>query len=238
MLMSNFGETIPEALGACPETFKVSLDILRYLFNPPENANKSVDRWDSVLRTLNLNSFQLNSVDFWSHGDADMLEVGNGGLTLAESRSHFAFWAAMKPPLLIGTPLDELEDDYLAILLNKHLLAFHQDTVFGAPAAPYKWGTNPDWTFNATRPAEFWAGRSQNGTMVWLFNTDDSPTNKTASWGEVQELEEGGSYSVLDAWTGEDLGCVAGEWTVELEAHDTAVLLVQDGCSSRIDEAR
>ena len=35
-------------------------------------------------------------------GDADMLEVGNNGLTLSEQRSHFALWAAVKSPLLIG----------------------------------------------------------------------------------------------------------------------------------------
>ena len=34
-----------------------------------------------------------------------MLEVGNGALTAAETRKHFALWAAMKSPLLIGTNL-------------------------------------------------------------------------------------------------------------------------------------
>lgn len=28
--------------------------------------------------------------------DPDMLEVGNGGMTLAEYRSHFSIWALMK----------------------------------------------------------------------------------------------------------------------------------------------
>ena len=37
-----------------------------------------------------------------------MLEIGNGNLTIAESRSHFAFWVAMKSPLIIGTALDKL----------------------------------------------------------------------------------------------------------------------------------
>jgi hypothetical protein len=32
-----------------------------------------------------------------------MLEIGNGNLTLAENRAHFALWAAMKSPLIIGT---------------------------------------------------------------------------------------------------------------------------------------
>ena len=91
---------------------------------------------------LNENSFRLNSVTFWGHNDADMLEVGNGNLTLAETRSHFAFWAAAKSPLIIGTALDSLAADHLAILKNKYLLAFHQDNFYGGPATPYKWGVN------------------------------------------------------------------------------------------------
>ena len=52
----------------------------------------------------------MNYEDFWGRPDPDMLEVNNGQLTLAENRAHFALWAAMKSPLLIGTdvgwPLD------------------------------------------------------------------------------------------------------------------------------------
>lgn len=34
---------------------------------------------------------------------SDMLENGNGALTLAEQRSHFTAWALAKSPLLVGT---------------------------------------------------------------------------------------------------------------------------------------
>jgi alpha-galactosidase len=100
--------------------------------------------WARVAEILNENSFRLNSVDFWGHNDADILEIGNGNLTLAESRSHFAFWAAAKSPLIIGTALDSSPADLVAILKNNYLLAFHQDAVYGGPATPYKWGVNPD----------------------------------------------------------------------------------------------
>jgi alpha-galactosidase len=100
--------------------------------------------WARVAEILNENSFRLNSVNFWGHNDADMLEIGNGNLTIAESRSHFAFWAAAKSPLIIGTALDGLPADHVTILKNKYLLAFHQDPVYGGPATPYKWGVNPD----------------------------------------------------------------------------------------------
>ena len=68
-----------------------------------------------------------------------MLEVGNGDLTLEECRSHFAFWAIMKSPLLIGTNLVNLSQEHTDILQNKYLIAFNQDPVIGKPAAPYKW---------------------------------------------------------------------------------------------------
>lgn len=45
----------------------------------------------------------MNYVDFWGRPDPDMLEVGNGDLTLEENRAHFALWAVMKSPLIIGT---------------------------------------------------------------------------------------------------------------------------------------
>lgn len=174
---------------------------------------------------LNMNSFIVNDVDFWGRPDADMLEVGNDGLTTAEERTHFAFWAAMKSPLLIGTNLATASDDAKAILLNKHLLTFNQDDVHGAPAKPYKWGTNADYTFNATNPAEFWSGESQQGTLVLMMNTLADGRNMTADFGEVPSLDADATYNVLDMWTGENLGSFTSGVTVEVASHDTAALL-------------
>jgi len=54
--------------------------------------------------------------------DPDMLEVGNAGLTLDEQKSHFAMWAFAKAPLIIGTDLKSIDDKYLNILKNEHLI--------------------------------------------------------------------------------------------------------------------
>ena len=61
--------------------------------------------WTRIADLANQNSFLLNDADFWGYPDADMLEVGNGNLSLAENRAHFALWAVMKSPLIIGTPV-------------------------------------------------------------------------------------------------------------------------------------
>ncbi|MEP7184338.1 MAG: glycoside hydrolase family 27 protein [Rhodanobacter sp.] len=59
--------------------------------------------------------------------DPDMLEVGNGGMTDTEYRSHFSLWSIMASPLLIGTDLRTIKPDALKILLNKDVIAIDQD---------------------------------------------------------------------------------------------------------------
>ncbi|CZT44310.1 probable Probable alpha-galactosidase B [Rhynchosporium secalis] len=188
--------------------------------------------WGRTVEILNLNSFALNSVDFWGHNDADMLEVGNGQLTDAESRSHFAFWAAMKSPLIIGTDLSILKTSLVDVLKNKYLLAFNQDDVFGKPAMPYKWGTNPDWTFNATNPAEYWSGRSKDGTLVLAFNSLGDSATREIKWNEVPELKGGDSWMVTDIWNGKSLGCVQGGIKDTVQSHDTVGYMIGEQCGT------
>lgn len=184
---------------------------------------------------LNQNSFYMNNVDFWGHSDADMMEIGNN-MPFNEARTHFALWVAMKSPILLGTALDKLDQDNLSILKNKYLLAFHQDGVYGKPAMPYKWGTNPDWTFNSSFPAEYWSGTYQNGTLVWLFNPYDDTVEKKADFSEIPQLHADGSYTVYDAWTGENLGCQRYSVSRNVSSHDTAVLLVKCGCEPQLEK--
>lgn len=188
--------------------------------------------WARVAEILNENSFLLNNVNFWGHNDMDMLEVGNGNLTLAETRSHFAFWAAMKSPLIIGTALNVLPATHVDILRNRYLLSFHQDTSHGAPATPYKWGTNPDWAFNATNPAEYWSGKSAHGTLVLALNTLDTKALREIVWSDVPDLEHGvNAFEVTDIWSGKKLGCVGRGIKVVVGSHDTAGYLVGGKCS-------
>lgn len=80
-----------------------------------------------------------------------------------------------------------------------------------------------------------------------MLNSEDEAAVRTAVWDEVPELKEktrvgrsrvgrrgsGGEevgFRVTDAWTGKDLGCVRGRYSVELESHDVAVLVVGERC--------
>ncbi|KAK0314874.1 hypothetical protein LTR54_010807 [Friedmanniomyces endolithicus] len=186
--------------------------------------------WSRIVQILNVNSFLGEYTNFYGRNDPDMLEVGNGNLTVEEERTHFALWAMMKAPLIMGTDLTKLNASQVAILQNKYLLAFNQDSVVGEPAMPYKWGVNPDYTFNSTFPAQYWSGASSNGTMVAMFNPFNQSRTMTALYSEIPELDAGGCYDVVDAWTGADMGCKETSVNVTLAAHDTAVLLFGAKC--------
>lgn len=177
---------------------------------------------------LNHASFFWNTSNFWGHNDWDMLEVGNGELTDAESRSHFALWAALRSPLLIGTRLHGIRPEILAILANEELVAFNQDPVFGASARPYKWGVNPDYTWNISHPAEYWYGESTRGHHVFVLNTLDEAGEREIKFDEVPNLDASKRYVVHDMWTGKDIGAFEGSITVDLEPHDTAALRIHE----------
>ncbi|KAF2231398.1 glycoside hydrolase family 27 protein [Viridothelium virens] len=222
--LCDWGQAYVESWGnATGNSWRMSDDI-----SPP---------FERILAILNENSFQLNATDFWGHNDADMLEVGNG-ISAAQTRSHFALWAAMKSPLIIGTDLSGVSDADVAVLKNAYLLAFNQDAEVGAPATPYKWGVNPDYTFNASFPAEYWSGESSNGTLVLVGNWLNETMSKVANYSEIPGLQAGGAYQVVDVWAGSSLGCVQNGVQVNVEANDTAVYLIQEGCGSVIQKRR
>jgi alpha-galactosidase len=138
----------------------------------------------------------------------------------------------MKGPLLMGTDLTKLTQEQIDILQNKYLLAFNQDPIVGKPARPYKWGVNPDYTFNSTYPAMYWSGTSSNGTIVALFNPTIEPRTMSAEFSEIPQLAANSSYNVIDVWTGKSLGCKSNIVEVEVAGNDTAVFLFGGACGA------
>jgi alpha-galactosidase len=61
--------------------------------------------------------------------DPDMMEVGNGGLSLSESRAHFSMWAMLAAPLIAGNDLRAMSPETKAILTNKEVIAVNQDSL-------------------------------------------------------------------------------------------------------------
>ncbi|CDW88128.1 melibiase family protein [Stylonychia lemnae] len=60
--------------------------------------------------------------------DPDVLVIGNGQLTISESRTQFALWCFVKAPLILGNDLINMSPEVLAIISNKNLIAINQDS--------------------------------------------------------------------------------------------------------------
>jgi len=150
----------------------------------------------------------------------DMMEIGNGNLTLQEQRTHFAAWAFLKSPILLGTDLSKLTSDQLTIIKNKELLAFSQDNTVPGPAQPFQ---------TTTSPPEYYAGASSKGTHIFVINTGSSTATKSFKFSTVPGLGTSGNFKLHDMWKGTDLSgtyTANAMFSVSVAAHDTVAYLV------------
>ncbi|WP_323185653.1 NPCBM/NEW2 domain-containing protein [Kitasatospora sp. NBC_01287] len=85
------------------------------------------DNWDSMLANATANMGLAPYAKPGAFNDPDMLEVGNGGMTGTEYRTHFSLWSEMAAPLMIGTDLRTAQQQTFDILTNKDVIAIDQD---------------------------------------------------------------------------------------------------------------
>lgn len=85
------------------------------------------DTWESMTSIADLNDKWAAYAGPGGWNDPDMLEVGNGGMSYLEYRSHFSIWALMKAPLLVGCDVRNMTKETLEILSNKEVIAVNQD---------------------------------------------------------------------------------------------------------------
>jgi len=185
--------------------------------------------WHSLTKIINCNSFITQATDFYGRNDLDMLQIGNGGLTYEEAKTHFTAWALMKSPLLIGTKLSEITQETLSILKNKEILAINQDPVEGTSISPFRWGHNPDWTSDKDHPAQYWSGPSENGTVFMLINTLHEHSHMFFNLTESPWIRAGRQYTVRDLWSHTNNGTAIRNFTAQsVPPHGVIALLLQD----------
>jgi alpha-galactosidase len=97
-----------------------------------------------------------------------MLEVGNGGMTTAEYRTHFTMWAAIKSPLIMGNKLYELSATDYAILTNPAILALSQDPNSGSIGRKFREevDSRDQWGWGEI---QVWSGSLSHGDQVVVF---------------------------------------------------------------------
>jgi len=85
------------------------------------------DSWQSMTNIIDENDQWADYAQPGGWNDPDMLEVGNGGMTTEEYRTHFSLWALAKAPLIIGCDITKMSADTKEILMNTEVIAVNQD---------------------------------------------------------------------------------------------------------------
>jgi alpha-galactosidase len=86
------------------------------------------DSWQSMISILDqqVGLYKYAGPGHWN--DPDMLEVGNGGMTTTEYKTHFSLWAMLAAPLMAGNDLRHMSPETKSILENKAVIAVDQDS--------------------------------------------------------------------------------------------------------------
>ena len=155
--------------------------------------------------------------------DADMLEVGDVGLSYDEELSHFSLWCIMSSPLLAGTDLVHIDNKTLEILTNKEVIAVNQDLGLNNVIQ----GKNVLITKVGTDTVQVWAKHMSNGDVaVLLVNNGAASHTITATW-KVVGIPAGKTMKVRDLWAHSDLPVATDSYSrSNISSHACVFLLL------------
>jgi len=142
-----------------------------------------------------------------------MLEIGNGGMTDTEYKTHMSLWCLLASPLLAGNDLRTMTPSIKEILTNKEVIAVDQDRLGKQAVRVF-----PPVPADEAASISVKEGRSQTGGdlqvfsrpladgshSVGLFNLSAATAKVTAKWERQSGIT--GSHKVRDLWAHSDLG--------------------------------
>lgn len=148
--------------------------------------------------------------------DPDMLEIGNGGMTNTEYRSHFSLWAIMAAPLIAGNDLRSMTPEINEILTNKEVIAIDQDPL---GIQGHRVAKNGD--------LEIWSKQLHDGSRaVILLNRGSSSQEITATWEQIGYPSHL-TAAVRDLWAHKDIGRFTGKFSAQVESHGVVMVTVK-----------
>jgi alpha-galactosidase len=147
--------------------------------------------------------------------DPDMLEVGNGGMSATEYRTHFSLWCMLAAPLMAGNDLRTMSAETRDILTNREVIAVDQD-VLG------RQGTR----LLVKDGVEVWAKPLRDGAVaLGLFNRGEAQASASLTWAEAGLSAK--PSSVRDLWLHGDIAPADGGLSIAVPAHGVVMLVVR-----------
>jgi alpha-galactosidase len=181
-----------------------------------------MDRWDGrenysygMLQILDL-QVGLESYAGPGHwNDPDMLEVGNGGMSDIEYRSHFSLWSVLAAPLIAGNDLRSMRPQVRDILTSREVIGVDQDPLGRQGKRIRKDGD-----------AEAWARELQGGNRaVVLLNRGSSEREIAVRWEDLGYPNHLPA-KVRDLWQKKDLGTFTGKFSSRVGPHGVVMVTV------------
>lgn len=155
------------------------------------DCRKCRGEWDmgwEIILELQVDLAPFAGPDHWN--DPDMLEVGNPGLSIPESRAHFSLWCMLAAPLMAGNDLRVMTPEVLAILTNKEAIAIDQDKLG-------KQGTR----FGNFPGMQIWTKELSDGKWaVCYYNSSKEPITASVKWNNYYFMDRSKTYSVRNVW--------------------------------------
>jgi alpha-galactosidase len=147
--------------------------------------------------------------------DPDMLEVGNGGMTTTEYRSHFSLWCLLAAPLITGNDLRNMAPEIKEILTNREVVAVDQDALGREGRRVRQDGDS-----------EVWSKEMKDGSRaVVLFNRGASDAEISVFWEDLGYPDHL-SIAVRDLWAAKDLGKFTGNFKAMVPSHGVVMVRV------------
>jgi alpha-galactosidase len=146
--------------------------------------------------------------------DPDMLEIGNGGMTSDEYRTHMSLWSLLAAPLLAGNDLPAMSAEIKDILMNAEVIAIDQDP----EAKPAKLLSLGGKTVILVRPLQ------GNSVAVGLFNRGDQPAEISVNWDAVNM--GGKRIQARDLWKHQAVPVSGDHYTSTVPKHGVVLLKV------------
>jgi alpha-galactosidase len=143
--------------------------------------------------------------------DPDMLEIGNGGMSDDEYRTHMSLWCILAAPLIAGNNLATMTPATLSMLTNPELIAVDQDPLGVQGHRVVQEG-----------PLEIWMKPLEDGSKaVGLFNRGWGAMSMTVTF---RDVGLGDSAGVRDLWTRKDLGRFQATYTTVVPQHGVVLV--------------
>jgi alpha-galactosidase len=172
------------------------------------------DRWASFTRLLDQQVGLEKYAGPGGWNDPDMLEVGNGGMTLPEYRAHFSLWCLLSAPLMAGNDVRSMTPDVRDILTNREVIAVDQD--------PLAQGRR----LRKDGEVEVWEKKlAGDAHAVIFFNRGRTEAQAAISWQEVG-LAFDAEPMVRDLWARKDVGRVKGTFSARVPSHEVVMVKV------------